>query len=43
MKRPLLIGLVLAVLLSTMPLAALASPAAASANPPGKANASITG
>ncbi len=35
MKRPLLIGLVLAVMLSTMPLAALASPAAASANPPG--------
>jgi hypothetical protein len=36
MKRPLLIGLVLAVLLSTMPLAALASPAAASANPHGQ-------
>jgi hypothetical protein len=32
MKRPLLIGLVLAVLLSAMPLAALASPAEASAN-----------
>ncbi len=43
MKRPLLIGLVLAVVLSAMPLAALASPAAASPNPPGKANASITG
>ena len=32
MKRPLLIGLVLAVVLSAMPLAALASPAEASAN-----------
>ena len=36
MKRPLLIGLVLAVMLSTMPLAALASPAEASANPSGQ-------
>jgi hypothetical protein len=36
MKRPLLIGLVLAVVLSAMPLAALASPAAASANPHGQ-------
>jgi hypothetical protein len=35
MKRPLLIGLVLAVVLSAMPLAALASPAEASANPSG--------
>jgi hypothetical protein len=35
MKRPLLIGLVLAVVLSAMPLAALASPAAASATPSG--------